>query len=97
MAPFDFAPLTLRYAQDERLGKGLPQLSKELPQLSKELPQLSKELPQLSKELPQLSKGLPRLSKAHPPFVLSVAERQRSEVEGRKLNIREFQEGTGDG
>ena len=40
MASFDFAPLTLRYAQDER-------------------------------------KGFPRT-----PFVLSVAERQRSEVEG---------------
>ncbi|MDE0027887.1 MAG: hypothetical protein OXU42_00585, partial [Deltaproteobacteria bacterium] len=47
-ASFDFAPLALRYAQDERKVEPLTVRKVELP-----------------------------------PFVLSVAERQRSEVEGR--------------
>ena len=52
MAPFDFAPLALRYAQGERFNS-----------------------------VPVLP---PFILRCPTPFVLSVAERQRSEVEGRK-------------
>ena len=56
MASFDFAPLTLRYAQDER-------------------------------EIAHARYSQDKRLLDHFPFVLSVAERQRSEVEGRKLRL----------
>jgi len=60
MAPFDFAPLTRRYAQDERLSGGAAAFA-------------------LS-----LRRTYHRFCEAKStPFALSVAERQRSEVEGR--------------
>ena len=61
MAPFDFAPLALRYAQDERQLASQP-------------------------FTPIPPKGSGPMGEWPTPFVLSVAERQRSEVEGRHVD-----------
>ena len=61
MASFDFAPLALRYAQDERLWGQFVYYNRRIRMLM----------------------AVNSLNGDHSPFVLSVAERQRSEVEGR--------------
>ena len=73
MASFDFASLTLRYAQDERESTSWhPFVLSVAPRQRREVE--GRKLPPSATEPCHL-----------PPFVLSVAPRQRREVEGRKL------------
>ena len=75
MAPFDFAPLARRYAQDERKKTNGRQ------SLRNRTPQTPVRPERSCRSHRKKKPGSPK-----PPFVLSVAPRQRREVEGRHLN-----------